>query len=116
PRTFCELHSQRRRGRSGGRTARSRNPARNRPTDFLSILYVAVVRDGSRVRSRLCTTPHPVFRWNFGQRSGVGFPAACLPQDEGRKIENTLTRRFASASQMDREWRSVERIEVRVPF
>ena len=77
-RAFCELHSQRRRGRSGGRATGPRNPARHRATHFLSILYGAVVRDSSRVRPRFRAARDTLFRWNFDQRSGVGFPSACL--------------------------------------
>jgi len=75
-RAFCELHSQCRRWRSGGRAARTWNAARNRDANFMSLLHGAVVCDGARVRANLCAACDAVFRWNFSQRNGVGF--SCL--------------------------------------
>ena len=61
---------------------RGRGIARNRPTDLLPVLHGTVVRNSARVRAHLCAARYAVFRWNFGQRGGVGFPSACVSQDE----------------------------------
>src|SRR4030095_1172819 len=69
----------------------SRIVAKERITGILRAPFVSYIR-GSR------PSGDAVLRRDFGTRSRLGFPPPRVPQDEGRKIENILTRRFASAS------------------